>query len=118
MKKALCVALVLALMVGAFLLGRATAPAGDGKTFYAVIDSTDGSHFVVTGLEVNDVNHRWDFHFRVEEDTPILWRGTALTAADLEPGDTVAITYTGPVQETAPAGIARVLKIELLDDEI
>lgn len=117
MKKALCILLILVLMAGAFALGRVTAPMADSKTFYAVIDQTDGSHFQVTGLEVNDINHRWQFRFSVEEGTPIVWRGTAISAAGLEPGDTVAITYTGAVQETSPAGIQTVLKIELLDDE-
>ncbi len=117
MKKALTVFIVMLLLVGAFALGRMTAPAVDSKTFYAVIDRTDGVHFQVTGLEVNDINHRWQFHFSLEGNTPIVWRGTVLSAADLEVGDTIAITYTGAVLETSPAGIQTVLKIELLDDE-
>ena len=117
MKKALSILFVLILIVGAFALGRMTAPAEQSKTFYAVITGTDGEHFMVSGLEVNDVNHRWQFRFSVGEDTPILWRGTALTADELDVGDTIAITYTGAVQETSPAGIQSVLKIELLDDE-
>lgn len=116
MKKILCIALVAVIAVGAFALGRVTAPAVDSKTFYAVIEQTDGEHFVVSGLEVNDINHRWQFQFSLE-DAPILWRGTELTAAELDVGDTIAITYTGSVLEVSPAIIQTVLKVELLDDE-
>ena len=117
MKKVLCVVLVLLLMAGSFLLGRATAPAAASKTFYAEILENREGLLLVRGLEVNDINHRWEFYLTAEEDTEILWRGMALTAADLQAGQNVAVTYTGAVQETAPARIQTVLKIELLEDE-
>ena len=47
----------------AFQAGRASALGPSlGQTFYAVIDQIDGSFLTVTGLEVNDINHRGAVH--------------------------------------------------------
>ena len=59
----------------AFQAGRASALGpSPGQTFYAVIDQIDGSFLTVTGLEVNDINHRGQFTFSVEENTVLEWR--------------------------------------------
>ena len=117
MKKMLSILLILVLLAGSFLLGRLTAPEKHSQTFYARITRKSGDHMVVTGIPENDINHRWDFQFTLEEKVSILWRGTELTIDDLEEGDLIAITYTGPVLEISPAIIQNVLKIQLLEDE-
>ena len=115
---ALAAVLLLAAAAGGFALGRATAPAPDSATFYAVIDEIDGSALTVTGLAVNDINSRGQFTFSVGEDTALEWRHTPLQLSQLEAGDTISITYTGPVLESYPAQLQEVKKIILLDDEI
>ena len=37
--------------------------------------------------------------------------------AELEPGDTISVTYTGGIQESYPTGIDGVVRVQLLDDE-
>ncbi len=91
----------------------------DTQTFYAEITEIDDSrgYLLVSGLAVNDGNWRGDFYFTAEDDTQFLWRGTEITCADLDVGDLVAVTMTGEVLETDPAGIPTVLRVQLLDDE-
>jgi len=117
-KTILFILLAVIILCGTFLLGRITAPVPLTTTFYAVIESADGTHFLVDGLEVNDINSRGAFRFSIDQDTRLIWRHTEITAEDLDPGDTISITYTGPVQESDPARITDpVLRIDLLDDE-
>lgn len=115
-RKIAALILVCLLVAGAFFLGRYTAPGEYSNTFYATIDSVSGNAVAVTGLEVNDINHRGQFHFSLDEDVEITWRYAPLSAGELKAGQTIAITYTGPVLETWPAGLTKVLKIQLLDD--
>ena len=117
MKKALSVFLLLVLLTGSFFLGRFTASETNSRTFYAHITRESGDYFVVTGIPENDVNHRWDFQFTLEERVPVTWRGTEISAGDLHEGDLIAVTYSGSVLETSPAVIQNVLRIQLLDDE-
>ena len=117
MKKILCLLLVLGLMAGCFFLGRVTAPETNSRTFYAHITRKNGDYFVVTGIPENDINHRWDFQFTLDQKVPISWRGTVLTRDDLEEGDLIAVTYTGSVLEVSPAIIQNVLQLQLLEDE-
>lgn len=110
------------LLCGAFLLGRFTAgmpakQAQPGFTFHGEILSRDGPRFHVNGLDCNGVNGRGEFTFSVEEDTPLVWRGTALALEDLQAGDRVAVTYTGDVLETYPVQLTQVARIDLLEDE-
>ena len=116
MKKVLSVLLIMALLAGAFALGRVTAPEKDSRTFYAVIRGKSGDHLIVEGIPENDINHRWSFQFRIE-DAELTWRSTKITGDDLDEGDLIAITYSGPVLEISPAIIQNVLAIQLLDDE-
>ena len=77
---------LLAVALFAFVLGRSTAPAFPlGETFYATVDRVEGDSLAVTGLEVNDVNHRGAFTFSVEEDTVLEWRHAPIALAELEP---------------------------------
>ena len=122
MKKALLPAAwlltLLAAALLAFLAGRVSAPSQPlGQTFYASVDQISGSSLAVTGLEVNDINHRGEFTFSVEEDTVLEWRHAPLTLAELEPVDTISVTYTGAVLESYPAQLTQVVRVQLLEDE-
>lgn len=50
----------------------------------------------------------------MEDDAKLVWRGTEITAADLQVGDNIAITYSGGVLEIYPAQFAKVLQIKKL----
>lgn len=114
-------AVFLLLAVG-FCIGRCTASiASDSEqstTFYATVESVDSAGLRVKGLEVNDINHRGEFVLSIDENTAVTWRGTPLTTADLAVGNRVSITYDGEVQETYPAGITKVIRIDLLEDSV
>lgn len=100
--------------------GRQTAQPGAENTsitFYAVIEEIDGNNLLVDGLEVNDINSRGKFRFVVEDTTLLEWHHTTIRLSELQAGDTIAVTYTGMVQETYPADIRDVVRIQLLDDE-
>ena len=45
------------------------------------------------------------------------WRYTAIDIGDLEVGDRIAVTLKGLIQETSPARIMEVVKVQLLEDE-
>lgn len=104
--------------IGGFAAGKKSVKGIAGSTFYAVIEQIDGNHLNIKGLEINDINYRGSFHCTVESETVLEWRNTEITLEDLEGGDSVSITYTGEVQETSPAGLEHVVKIQLLDDEV
>lgn len=122
MKKAgLLIVMILLIVVGAvggllggYSLGRDVGITA-GKTFYGVIDDIRGGDLTVIGLDENDINHRGAFRFSMGE-VPATWRSTDITLTDLQVGDVVAVTYTGFVQETNPAGLTDVRKVELLSD--
>ena len=118
MKKAglliVIILLITVSMLGGYSLGR-EAGIAEGKTFYAVIDDIRGGGLTVIGLDENDINHRGAFRFSMEE-VPATWRSTDIMLTDLQVGDVVAVTYTGFVQETDPAGLTDVRKVELLSD--
>ena len=117
--------LMISIAAGAYLFGYKTAydrienAAGSygAETFYAVITDISDSSITVQGMEINDINFRGRFTFPVMEETSYLWRGTRISPKDLEEGDNISITFTGLVQETSPAGIQEVLKVQLLDDD-
>ena len=86
-------------------------------TFYAEITDIRERTIQVTGLSVNDINFRGDFVFPVYEETELEWRYTEIEFAELNIGDTIAITFDGEIKETYPAQLEGVFKIQLLDDE-
>jgi len=87
------------------------------QTFYAEIKNINNTNLLVDGLEVNDINYRGEFSFKVSEKTKIEWRNTKIDFSELEKGDNISITFTGDIQESYPAKINDVVKIQLLDDE-
>ena len=93
------------------------ADGGTAETFYAEISDRKNNFLRVTGLEINDINFRGDFVFSIDEETKMTWRYTEISVEDLDIGDTVSITFTGEIQETAPAKITHVTQIQLMEDE-
>ena len=93
------------------------ADGGTAETFYAEISDRKNNFLRVTGLEINDINFRGDFVFSIDEETKMTWGYTEISVEDLDIGDTVSITFTGEIQETAPAKITHVTQIQLLEDE-
>ncbi len=124
MRKALLILLLFILAAGSFFAGRLTVGQAetplsvyDCTTFYATIESVDGNMLLVEGLPVNDINTRSKFWLTVGESTRLLWHGTELHLNELQVGATVAVTYTGLIQETYPAKIVEpAVQIILLDD--
>lgn len=94
------------------------------QSFYATITdiedtglTIDDTALTVRGLDINDINFRRNFKFVITEATEIEWRNTKLDTSELEIGDNISIIFTGNIQESEPAKIEDVLKIQLLDDE-
>lgn len=87
------------------------------QTFYAVISDIRDNALTVKGMEVNDINFRGDFHLSIGEETAVTWRYTDISMEDLDVGDHISITFTGPVLETYPGQITQVEAVQLLDDE-
>ena len=94
------------------------------QSFYATITdiedtglTIDNTALTVKGLDINDINFRGNFKFVITEPTEIEWRNTKLDTSELEIGDKISIIFTGNIQESEPAKIEDVLKIQLLDDE-
>lgn len=94
----------------------------EGDTFSAIIkeisDSNDTTTVLVEGLESNDINHIGEFDFSIDSDTELLWNNTKIEISDLKEGQTVSITSTGEVLERYPAGLTKVKKVVILDDEL
>lgn len=88
-----------------------------GQTFYATIKENNNGSFLVEGLPVNDINFRGEFRFIVSDDTKLEWMYEDISVNELCIGNNISITFTGDIQETYPAVIMDVTKIQLLDDE-
>ena len=73
---------------------------------------------LIEGLETNDINHRRDFDFSIDNDTELLWNNTEIEISDLNEGQIVSITSTGEVLESYPAQLTEVTKIIVLEDEL
>lgn len=113
------VLLILAAAAGGYFFGRysvRTENFQNGMTFYAEIKNIEGDTFLVQGLSVNDINSRGRFHFKTSQRTQLLWRSEKIALTELKAGDRIAVTYTGMVEETEPAGIKEVIRIQLLSD--
>ena len=120
-KTAICSAAALALAVGAFFLGRHTADKGipwqEVVTMHCEILERDGDFFHINGLACNDVNGQGEYTFSITKDTVLEWRYTPVTVEDFQPGDHVAVTFTGPVLLSYPGQLTQVLRVQLLEDE-
>lgn len=101
---------------------QANQDSTEGDTFNAKIkeirDSNGITTVLVEGLEDNDINHRGEFDFSIDNDTELLWKDTKIEILDLKEGQTVSITSTGEVLERYPAGLTKVKKIIVMDNEL
>lgn len=90
--------------------------------FYATIEEIREYNGITTvlvkGLDVNDINHRGEFDFSIDNDTELLWHGTKIEISDLKEGQNISITSTGEVLERYPAGLTKVTRVIILDDEL
>ena len=73
---------------------------------------------LIEGLETNDINHRGEFDFSIDNDTELLWNNTKIEVSDLKEGQDVSITATGEVLESYPVQLTKVTKIIVLEDEL
>lgn len=116
-------------VVGLFI-GQQNAPKNDlairkvvWQTFYANIESikqyNDGSfHINVKGLEINDINYRGNFTFKVDNSMDMTWRGEKIKVSDFKVGNNIAITFTDEMLTSiSPTPLTEVVKIQILDDE-
>lgn len=116
--------------IGLFV-GQKNAPKNDlaiskvcGQTFYANIQSikqyNDGSfHLNVKGLEVNDINYRGNYTFKVEDSMNMVWNGKKVKVSDLKEGSNISITFTDEIiRSISPTPLEKIEKIQILDDEI
>lgn len=119
--------IIAAVAVGFYLIGYKTAydrieegSSGQAvlpQTFYAEITDISGELFTVDELEINDINFRGAFTFSIATETELVWRGNKMGLDEFNIGDTIAISFTGAVQETYPGHIQDVVRVQLLDDE-
>ena len=90
--------------------------------FYATIEKITQYNgktvLLVKGLEVNDINHRGEYDFSIDEDTKLEWRYTEIDVSKLKVGQNISITFTGDVLESYPARLKKVTKVIVLSDEI
>lgn len=123
----LAIVILAAVAVGSYFLGYKTAydRMEDGsarqtilpQTFYGEITEISGDLLSIDGLDVNDINYRDAFTFSVTAETELVWRGTQMQLDEFDVGDTVAVSFAGEVQESYPAHILDVVRLQLLDDE-
>lgn len=116
---------VLVVAIGCYFIGYKVAydqiennqTSNQSVTFYAKITDITDNIFSVQGIELNDINYRGEFGFKIIGETELVWRGTPMNISEFDVGDYIAITFTGEIQETYPAYITEIVKIQLLDDE-
>lgn len=117
--------------VSGLIIGQTNSPKNDlavtkvyGQTFYANIESikqyNDGNiHINVKGLDVNDINYRGNFTFKVDDNITMTWRGEEIKVSDLKVGNNISITFNDEILNSiSPTPLREVVKIQILDDEI
>ena len=113
---AACIAFAIGYLAGNDA-GRSTVPdVVYPTTFYATVTEIYETALAVEGLDINQINYRGPFGFSVGPDTQLVWRGTPVELNELHPGLTVAVSFTGYVLESYPAGLTEVCRVEVLDD--
>lgn len=128
--KVLCIILVIIIIVGLifFIINYSNIKYNgkleqkDADVFYATIEKITKYNGITTvlvkGLDVNDINHRGEFDFSIDANTELLWHGTKIEISDLKEGQNISITSTGEVLERYPAGLTKVTRVIVLDDEL
>lgn len=89
--------------------------------FYANIEEINEYNEITTvlvkGLENNDINHRGEFEFSIDNDTEILWKETKAEISDLKVGQKISITSTGDVLERYPVELTKVTRVIILNEK-
>lgn len=124
-KTILYILLIVVVAIGCYFIGYKMAydriennqTSNESVTFYAKITDINDAVLAVQGIELNDINYRGEFVFQIIGETELVWRGTPMNISEFDVGDYIAITCTGEIQETYPAHITEVVKVQLLDDE-
>ncbi len=124
------VAIIGVSFISGLFIGQKNAPKNDlavtkvyGQTFYANIESVnqynDGSiHINVKGLEVNDINYRGNFTFKIDDNMNMTWRGEKIKVSDLKVGNNISITFTDEILNSiSPTPLREVIKIQILNNE-
>ena len=120
MKKIFLIIVILLLLILSGVIGYSIGSKRDTElpqTFYAKIIEIKNDNFLVEGLAVNDINFRGEFTFSLNEDTILEWRYTEVDKSSFDIGDIISITFDGMIEESYPARITSILKIQLLDDK-
>ena len=90
----------------------------DQQTFYAEIVEINSNNLRVQGIAENDINYRTEFLLPVYGEARLEWHGSVIEFSSLKEGDLIAITFIGEIQETTPATITDVVRIQLLEDTV
>lgn len=132
--KVLCIILVIIIAIGLIFFvidyskfnneqkAISNSEQNEADVFYATIEKITKYNGITTvlvkGLDVNDINHRGEFDFSIDANTELLWHGTKIEISDLKEGQNISITSTGEVLERYPAGLTKVTRVIVLDDEL
>lgn len=124
-------ALLILAVVVSYFIGYKTAydrmesagPSALPETFYAEIlritgTQEEGNAMQIQGSCENDARYRGLFSLSVYGETAIEWQGAPLAMEQLEPGDRIAVTFSGEISPSAPAVLEHVVRIQLLDDAL
>ena len=88
--------------------------------FYASIEKINEYNGITTvlvkGLEENNINHRGEFEFSIDEDIEILLKENKAHVSDLKVGQKISITSTGDVLELYPAHLTKVTRVIILNE--
>lgn len=90
----------------------------DQQTFYAEIVEINSNNLRVQGIAGNNIKYRTEFLLPVYGETRLEWHGSVIEFSSLKEGDLIAITFIGEIQETTPATITDVVRIQLLEDTV
>ncbi len=88
-----------------------------GYAFYAEIIDLGVSWIQVDGLEMNSVNYRDEYVFKVYDSTIITDHYGEISINDLNIGDTIVVYSFGSRQETEPARLTEVQRIIRINDD-
>lgn len=88
-----------------------------GYAFYAEIVDLGASWIQVDGLNMNSVNYRNEYVFKVYDSTMITDNYGEISISDLKIGDTVIVYSFGSRQETEPARLTEVQRIIRINDD-
>ena len=114
---AACISFIVGFLAG-HDAGRATVPdVVYPSTFYATVTEVSAHGLMVEGLEINQINYRSLYHFAVDEQTQLVYRGKPVELSDFRPGLTESVSFTGYILETYPVGLTEVCRVEVLDDD-